>query len=502
MKKYDVIVVGAGNGGLVAAATTAKAGYRTLLLEKHNLPGGCATSFVRGRFEFEPSLHELCSESTHEASRSTSRIFADLGADVPLYFENELFRVIARGEDGYDVTLPAGEAAFVDAMENIVPGCRASVQALFDLNREFDEAQLYMDGGAMNPSVLMDKYGDFVRACGHSVDELFDALGMPEKAQDIIKTYWSYLGVPTDDLNAMHYISLLCAYVEGRPSMPYHRSHELSLALAKAVQGFGGEIRYNTEVTRFLYDVDGAAIGVIAGGETILAKKVISNIIPNNVVNRSYGKRLPASMKKLVNARKLGLTFITIYLGLDCTMQELGVKDYSVFVLGDKNSRAQFDARGEFGMYIVNCLNRPLPESSPEGTCTLFFTLPFMPEDFPEELKPEEYKKFKNGIARKYIEDYEKRMGLSILPHIEEIAVATPVTFARYLGTPGGEIYGYASTEWDNVVNRTVFKDLENRIKNLYFCGGHSIRGDGFPSGYITGEMAALDAIRDLKEGK
>ena len=64
MKEYDVIVVGAGNGGLVAAATTAQAGYKTLLLEKHNLPGGCATSFIRGRFEFEPALHELCAEDT------------------------------------------------------------------------------------------------------------------------------------------------------------------------------------------------------------------------------------------------------------------------------------------------------------------------------------------------------------------------------------------------------------------------------------------------------
>ncbi|MBQ8469266.1 MAG: NAD(P)-binding protein, partial [Clostridia bacterium] len=52
MSRYDVIVVGAGNGGLTAAVTCAKAGYKVLLLEKHNLPGGCATSVVRGRFEF------------------------------------------------------------------------------------------------------------------------------------------------------------------------------------------------------------------------------------------------------------------------------------------------------------------------------------------------------------------------------------------------------------------------------------------------------------------
>ena len=58
-KHFDVIVIGAGNGGLTAAATTAKNGLKTLVLEQHNLPGGSATSFRRGRFEFETSLHEL-----------------------------------------------------------------------------------------------------------------------------------------------------------------------------------------------------------------------------------------------------------------------------------------------------------------------------------------------------------------------------------------------------------------------------------------------------------
>ena len=57
MSDYDAIIIGAGNGGLTAALTVANAGRKVLLLEKHNVPGGCATSFIRGRFEFEVALH-------------------------------------------------------------------------------------------------------------------------------------------------------------------------------------------------------------------------------------------------------------------------------------------------------------------------------------------------------------------------------------------------------------------------------------------------------------
>ena len=59
MSDYDAIIIGAGNGGLTAALTVANAGRKVLLLEKHNVPGGCATSFIRGRFEFEVALHQL-----------------------------------------------------------------------------------------------------------------------------------------------------------------------------------------------------------------------------------------------------------------------------------------------------------------------------------------------------------------------------------------------------------------------------------------------------------
>lgn len=42
-----------------AATRMDKFGIKVLLLEHVNVPGGFASSFVRGIFEFEPALHEL-----------------------------------------------------------------------------------------------------------------------------------------------------------------------------------------------------------------------------------------------------------------------------------------------------------------------------------------------------------------------------------------------------------------------------------------------------------
>jgi len=503
-KQYDVIVVGAGNGGLAAAANTASAGLKTLLLEKHNIPGGCATSFRRGRFEFEPSLHELCSVGTAERPNTVYKVFDDLGAKINWEYENgHIFRTIVKGEDGYDVRLNAGIEAFCASVDAVVPGCKENVRAFLNLKPKVAAAidYIYATKGNPNGLVMLLKHADFMRTAGHSVEEVMTALGIPKKAQDLINTYWGYLGVPTDELNAMHFLNMLYDYVADGAAMPKYRSHELSLALIDVIEKHGGEVWYNSEVTKFLYREDGSVAGVVANCEEIYAREVISNVIPHNVFNMSDPDKIPEQNLKLANAREFGISVATVYLGLDCTAEELGLTDYTVFIKSHPDPRTQYDTRLDDGLYIVNCLNNVIPDSSPEGTCTLFFTIPVFGNDVPKDLKPEDYKKYKNALAKKYIEDAEKTLGISIMPHIEEISVATPVTFARYLGTPEGTIYGYKLSGWDNLMARTAGEKTDYAIPGLSFCGGHYIRGDGYSCAYIMGDTIGKRVAKRLKGG-
>ena len=158
IKEVDVVVVGAGNAGLAAAATAANMGLSTLLVERHNIPGGCATSFRRGRFEFEPSLHEMADYGSPERPGHVQQIFKELGVKVEMLPVKDAFRTIVTGPQGYDVTAPVGIENFVGAMEQEVPGSAESVANFFKLAGDVGRALNYLSRGQPDFGVLQSDH--------------------------------------------------------------------------------------------------------------------------------------------------------------------------------------------------------------------------------------------------------------------------------------------------------------------------------------------------------
>ena len=154
-----------------------------------------------------------------------------------------------------------------------------------------------------------------------------------------------------------------------------------------------------------------------------------------------------------------------------------------------------FHFRHAYAIFL--CYNIVNPEFSPKGTCVCSFTTFGSPKDW-DGLSQEEYFNFKTAGAKKMLATLKKKMGVDLTGHIEEMAVASPWTFARYLGAPEGSVYGYETTDWDGMMARMMMLQQDYPIKGLRPIGASGPRGDGYSAAYICGQLMAFNAIRDL----
>ena len=286
---FDVVIVGAGNGGLTAATQLALEGVKVLLLEQHNLPGGFATSFIRGRFEFEATLHELCDFGPKDNKGSIRKLFEDdLRLNVEFVEIPEAFRLICTDEDDpIDIIVPFGPKNLVDAIGKVVPECKNSLLNYLKLSKEINEAISYLTESQGNPEkeVLLKKYKNFLKSVPYSLDEVNNALKIPKKAQQILNAYWIYIGIPTSRVNFTFYSAMHYYFLTRKAYFPKYRSHDFSTAMELKIREYSGKILYNTRVERILVE-NGNVIGVITSkGDKIGTNHIISNASPTILFN-------------------------------------------------------------------------------------------------------------------------------------------------------------------------------------------------------------------------
>lgn len=504
--KYDVIVVGGGNGGLTAAATAAKNGLKTLLIEKHNLPGGCATSFRRGRFEFEASLHELCLFGPKEQPGPVRKMFDELKVDCGWVMIPDAFRSINTSPDGFDVVMPTGVKQYIDAMEKAVPGSRESLTKVFECSERMNRVSdhMYDIGWESHAMDMMCNYREFLKLSVHSVNDVLRRFKVPEKAMQIFDTYWDYIGADSETMSFPVYAIMYYSYLTMGAWMPKMRSHEISVALDKSIRDFGGETWYNTEVTRILAK-NGRVYGVETPEGPVFADHVICNIMPHVVYGRMMDKNeVPARALRMENARTIGMRGYCVFLGLDKSREELGIKDYTVFIRNSGDTVKQNAAAGSIATHntgVYNCTNVVLPDASPEGTCMFIITKLYSADTW-KDVAETDYVNTKEKVAKDAVALYEKTTGIKISDCVEECEIATPVTYARYLGTPQGTIYGYKPVKWDGMLNRILDEQHKDyMVKGLRFCGGHAALLDGYSQAYMSGHAIAKFTLKDIKEG-
>ena len=348
-RSYDCVVVGAGNGGLGAAAQLAAKGVKVLLLEQHNVPGGFATSFVRGRFEFEGAMH-LVADVGPPTHRGSVRSFLedDLGIHLDWVEIPEAFRLILTdpGEE-MDVTIPYGVQPYIEAIEKAVPGSRPAVTDYVELCMEVVDALAYLGASRGNPDrkVLTSKYANFLKTAPYTVDQVARAMKIPAQAKKILDALWVYLGPPTSRMNFTVFGGMMAKLLAFSGYIPRHRSHEFTSTVEARIRDLGGETEFNTRVEQVLVE-NGQVAGVVTShGERIATKHVVSNASPTLVYNRliSPQSAVPEIAYRECNARTHAVAGFNVYLGLDAPPEELGLREYSYIVSANMNSAEMYE---------------------------------------------------------------------------------------------------------------------------------------------------------------
>lgn len=509
MKQYDVIVIGGGNGGLASAATLAEKGKSVILFEKHNIPGGCGTSFRRGRFEFEVALHQLSHMGTDENPGPLRELFERYGIldEINWIQIKELFRV--NFPDGTGVSLPAERKQCEDFLCKEFPSQADGIRKYFETVYKFcaeaaefaaKSAKSTGEPGALKKAIMKAGFPKLYPTLANyglkSTQEVLDEFFTDSKLQLALSAYWCFMGVPPARFPFAILAKCTNFYLETKPYYLTGTSMMMNQAIMEAVQKMGGTVRLNCGVKRIILE-NGKAVGVIDEfGEEYRAKKIISNISPLATYgNLLLPEEIPDAAREYLKPYTVGISAITCFIGLDCTPQEIGFT--TSFTLNYESLDANEDFKDAYKLLpgndplVATCYTVDDPSVSPKGTSvitagTLKYGEPW------EKLPPEQYYEMKYEAGRRIVARLEK-MYPGFTEHIEEMEIATPLTHMRYLGHPGGAIYGYEQ----DLMQSVFFFPTESKIENLEFASGW-VNACGFGPNYTYADTVASKIAQEV----
>ncbi len=502
--EWDAIVIGAGLGGLSCAAAFARKGFRALVLEQHDKPGGYATAFRRpGGFLFDVSLH-----STTVGERNGVR---NLIGGFPEITEVEFAAhpYLYRAEfPSHDLRVPQRDIpACVATLVRLFPEEKAGIAALIDDMTGFaaDIGKFSAAQGKVEMSRFPQDFPHLARHAGRTWGQMVDDRLRDPKLKAIVSALWIYFGLPPSRLAAYYYALPTLGYLQAGGYYPKGRSQNISDALANFIKARGGSVLLRTRVRKILTK-DGAAYGVqTEAGQDYRGRVVVSNasawhtfhqLLEEDAAVKEYRARLAGF--------STSLSCLQVFLGLNKDLvRECAIPDTEVFLETGYDPDASYEASRRAD--VENCgvgvtLYDNLYEGySPRGknTINLIALQGFEPWEKYEAdyLKGSKaaYRAEKERMAAVLIRRVEQKLlpGLSKCIQVREIG--TPLTNLRYTASYRGAIYG-----WDQTVDNSGPRRVGHStpVKGLYLAGAWSSPGHGYGAVLPSGLSCFAEIVR------
>jgi phytoene desaturase len=484
MKMQSVIVIGAGVGGIAAAAHLARHGVHVTVLEKNASPGGRCNRFSRDGHHFDtgPTLlvMPLVYESEFNALGASLRERLDLQRVDPTY--HLVF------DDGSGLALTSDLKQMQEQLEAIEQG-------------SFDGFLRYVEEGHHHYHLAMER---LVNRDFHRATDLFNLRNLPLLFQvKPLLPHYDHMSAYFDDprLKAAFtfqdgYMGLspfeapatfsLMPYTELAHGVWYPRGgmYRVVEALMDIAAEAGVEFIYNAAVERI--EVNGTAVRgvVLADGQRLEADAILANadlpyvyhdlLPPDGLADRLEHKRYSSST-------------VSFFWAVDRQYEALG--PHTLFLADDYRANFQSLVRDltlpQNPNIYIHAPARLDPTMAPPGQDTLFAIVPVghLSTNFEQDWA---------AIREQARHDVLRRMATlgirDLEAHLKFEESYTPLSWRKRYNLMKGSAHGL----YHNLTQLAYFRpDYQHpRYHNLYFVGASTRPGTGIPTALVSARLA------------
>jgi phytoene dehydrogenase-like protein len=522
----DIIIVGGGHNGLVAAFYLAKAGFKPLVLERRAQVGGSAITE-----EFHPGFR--CSTLSHNTGPLHAAVVRDMQLERHgLKLITPEVRTVSLLPDGRSLVLYSDPKKAAQEIAQWSPKDAAAYAdigaALGKIGKVIGEALTLTPPNIDHPSSGdlwgMLKTGRSIHNLGKK--DLYRVLRWgPMAVADLVAEFFdteplratiaargifgTFLG-PWSAGSAL--VLLLRAAADPSPAgsvqFPIGGAGAITSAMAAAAKEAGAEIRTDAAVSEIRVK-DGVATGVVlVSGEEISAPAVVSNADPKRTLMRLVDPAhlTPDFVQKIKNYRSVG-TVAKINLALSALPEFTALKAKGNLLRGRIQISPEIDylehafdesKYGNFSRAPYLEITFPSlsdPSLAPAGQHVMSIYMQYAPYN----LKNSDWETQRKALGEtvvKTIAQYAPNLPQTILRH----QIITPKDLEETYGLTGGHIF-HGELALDQFFTMRPLLDwarYKTPIDRLFLCGNGTHPGTGLTGG--SGANAAREIIKALKK--
>jgi len=510
MARYDVVVIGAGLGGLTAGAILARAGRKVLVIERSNSVGGAASSYKSGDLFVEGSLHET--SDPHDPRDPKHSVLTRAGViDAVKWIPSGVFYEARGGPLGQPFVMPDNFDAARRALTGRFPEARAGIhQLLGEMERIASATGTLSQGREILRSPreilgalvkLFPAIRDWRLSLSQKLDRIF---GDHEAVKCALAANLSYYHDDPATLWWIYFAMAQGSYLQSGGRFVQGGSQRLSSALARAIKVAGGEVLVRRVASHIALDRQGHASAVTHTARDGSDPQVVEGLrIVSNTAPAVLAPLMPqAAAEKLTESyvgRTASVSLFALTLGLSKPPREFGISAYSTQLLPREMKRLSDYAQG--AALMAEEPDERMPPMSIVDYAAIDSGVPAPPYVLsilgPDRLSNwdssdmDAYRE-KRGRWQEAIVHYLASFYPGLADGVVASSFNTALSVRQYLNAPDGAVYGFAPTP-PRSIWRIPARSPRTAVPGLYLASAYA--GFGGYTGVVQSAGECADMI-------